>query len=68
MIADTAKVQYEESTQKLWVYNSRLCNIINKILKTYDGGGYYFQAGEEAVFKVPSNQLYAVAAAINSFE
>jgi alpha-amylase/alpha-mannosidase (GH57 family) len=68
MIQDSGKVEYDAASGKLWVLNSRLCNVINKILKTYENGEYFFLAGEEAVFKVPQDQLNEVLEAINAFQ
>lgn len=67
MITNSKRVEYDAISGKLFVFNSRLCNLVNKKLKAYGSGAYYFQAAEEAVFKVPLDQLGAVMAAVESF-
>jgi hypothetical protein len=47
---------------KLLVFDYRLANKLNKILKTYPLT-YSFQDGEEPIFFVPSNQIYTVMVA-----
>lgn len=68
MILDSSVVIFDSASSKLFVYNSRLCNKINQVLKTYDGGAYFFRAGEEAVFKVPQNELVAISRVVSSFK
>lgn len=64
---DTRTVQFDPDSNKLWVQNSRLANFINKLLKQYDKGNYFFQTGEEAVFLVPQVDLNATRQALNLF-
>lgn len=45
---------------RLEIYNSRLATKINKYLKTYDNGNYVFSDGEEACFRVPSDQIQTI--------
>ena len=67
MINDSKRVSYDAASGKLFVMNARLATAVNKVLKIYDDGKYLFQSGEEAIFKVPSNQLSAVTAIIETF-
>lgn len=68
MIINTRKAEYDAASNKLFVINARLATALNKILLAYDNGTYVFQAGEEAIFKVPPDQIYAVAAIVESFK
>lgn len=45
---------------RLEVYHHELATKLNKHFKTYDNGNYRFKRGEEAVFKVPSNQTQSI--------
>ena len=52
IVARTGKylLTQDKTHYRLEVYNSRLANEVNSLLKTY--GSYLFQTSEEAVFKV----------------
>lgn len=68
MIKDSNTATFDFASMKLFVYNSRLCNKLNQVLKAYDGGAYFFLAGEEAVFKVPHIKLVEVWQTVESFK